>query len=217
MAGGTAGRNFPLPCSQLFSGTSGGGALRQRAARTQRKWHGRQEVHFLAHRQSGFHKKTFAKENVANAAKAATDFFSSVLAQQKKRGKKRWWWGFVFPPSSASVTCIGATRAWCWPGRQCLPAVAEARPQQLRLHRQPELGPAWELVSVLSLCFRETKFWLPKIKSKKEKWIWPALQWFSFLLVCGMFQTPAQLPFEKKTGAGAKWCFSRLGLPDGYQ
>lgn len=66
-----------------------------------------------AHRQSGFHKKNFAKENVANAAKAATDFsFFPVLAQQKKRGKKRWG-GFVFPPSSASVTCIGATRAWC--------------------------------------------------------------------------------------------------------
>lgn len=126
-----------LLCIQMFPETSGGGT------QTERKWHSCQEVCFLHTSSLVSIKKTFAKENVANAAKVAIDAF--LLAQQLKKKKKG---EFFFSPSSvihlhwydrslvsawqaagyllqqrANLAGRGPATSWSWlsqPGSSCL-------------------------------------------------------------------------------------------------
>lgn len=86
-------------------------------------------------RQPCFHKKTFAKENVANAAEVAIDAF--LLAQQMKNKKK----GIIFFLLPQLFTYTGMTEAWCLPGRQL--ATYCSKGQTLLAMALPPAGNVW--------------------------------------------------------------------------
>lgn len=166
----------------------------------------------LPHRKAAWFKKKkthqpFANENVANAAKAQIDAFFDSSAKRKKKKNKRLFF------LSARIISVCVLRLQCLLGRLWATCYRGGQTPARWLSFQNNLWTAWKLMPKHLLHFREMKFWLPKIK--KEKWIWPALHWFSSLPVCGKFQTPAQLPFKRKLQLGQMMA-QQLGLSDKY-